>query len=207
MMKRTLIIFMLSLQFNFAHSQSQEIQQLLLNWEKLTQFKEILQDMYDGWKIIDKGYNTIKDISFGNFSLHKGFLDALMEVSPVVKKYKRVADIINYQILIVKQYKKSFQQFKEDGSFTPQELDYLGKVYSNLFNESIKNIDELFIVVTAGELRMTDDERLTMIDKIYDRIVDQFSFLQDFNSSAAYLSLQRKFERSEIEMSKKIYGY
>lgn len=207
MMKRTLILILLSLQFNFSHSQSQEIQQLLLNWEKLTQFKAILQDMYDGWKIIDKGYNTIKDISSGNFNLHKGFLDALMEVSPVVKKYKRVADIIDYQILIIKQYKKAFQQFKEDGSFNPQELEYLGKVYSNLFNESIKNIDELFIVITAGELRMTDDERLSAIDKIYDRIVDQFSFLQDFNSSATYLSLQRKVERSEIEMSKRINGY
>jgi len=86
-----------------SFSQSQEAQQLLLDWEKLTQFKKILKDMKDGYQIIHKGYTTIRDISSGNFSLHKNFLDALFDVSPAVKQYKRIADIINYQLLIVKQ--------------------------------------------------------------------------------------------------------
>ncbi len=206
-MKKVLIILSFCCMSHVSFSQTQEIQQLLLNWEKLTQFKKILQDMYDGWKVINQGYNTIKDISSGNFSLHKGFLDALMEVSPVVKKYKRITDIVNYQLQIVKQYKLAFQQFKDDGTFTPQEIDYIGKVYSNLFNESVKNLDELFMVITAGQLRMSDDERMQAIDRIYTRIEEQFSFLQDFNSSTGYLSLQRKAEQTEINMSKKILGY
>lgn len=206
-MKKLLIILSFCCMSQVSFSQAQEIQQLLLNWEKLTQFKKILQDMYDGWKVINQGYNTIKDISSGNFSLHKGFLDALMEVSPVVKKYKRITDIVNYQLQIVKQYKLAFQQFKDGGAFTPQEIDYIGKVYSNLFNESVKNLDELFMVITARQLRMSDDERMQAIDRIYARIEEQFSFLQDFNSSTGYLSLQRKAEQTEINMSKKIYGY
>ncbi len=206
-MRKIIIIIALALSSQVSYSQSQEAQQLLLNWEKLTQFKKILQDMYDGWKVINKGYNTIKDISSGNFSLHKGFLDALMEVSPVVKKYKRITDIVNYQLLIVKRYKAAFNQFRDDNTFTASEIDYIGKVYANLFNESVKNLDELFMVITAGQLRMTDDERLQAIDRIYARIEDQFSFLEDFNSSTAYLSLQRKAEQTEINMSKKIYGY
>lgn len=206
-MKKVLIILSFCCMSHVSFSQTQEIQQLLLNWEKLTQFKKILQDMYDGWKVINQGYNTIKDISSGNFSLHKGFLDALMEVSPEVKKYKRITDIVNYQLQIVKQYKLAFQQFKDDGTFTPQEIDYIGKVYSNLFNESVKNLDELFMVITAGQLRMSDDERMQAIDRIYTRIEEQFSFLQDFNSSTGYLSLQRKAEQTEINMSKKILGY
>lgn len=206
-MKKMIVIIALAFSSQVSFSQSQEAQQLLLNWEKLTQFKKILQDMYDGWKVINKGYNTIKDISSGNFSLHRTFLDALMEVSPVVKKYKRITDIVNYQLLIVKRYKAAFNQFKEDNTFTASEIDYIGKVYANLFNESVKNLDELFMVITAGQLRMTDDERLQAIDRIYARIEDQFSFLEDFNSSTAYLSLQRKAEQTEINMSKKIYGY
>jgi len=206
-MRKFIIIIALALSSQVSYSQSQEAQQLLLNWEKLTQFKKILQDMYDGWKVINKGYTTIKDISSGNFSLHKNFLDALMEVSPVVKKYKRITDIVNYQLLIVKRYKAAFNQFKEDNTFTASEINYIGKVYANLFTESVKNLDELFMVITAGQLRMTDDERLQAIDRIYARIEDQFSFLEDFNSSTAYLSLQRKTEQTEIQMSKKIYGY
>ena len=98
-----------------------------------------------GWKIVEKGYTTIKDISSGNFNLHKTFLDELLQVSPVVKQYKRVTDIIHYQSLIVKRYKEAFNRFKEDKVFSAQEIDYIGKVYSNLFKESVKGIDELFL--------------------------------------------------------------
>lgn len=88
--------------FQPVFPQSQEAQQLLLNWEKLTQLKKILNDMYKGYEIVSQGYNTIKNLSQGNFNLHKIFLDGLMQVSPAVKKYKRVADIIACQGMIVK---------------------------------------------------------------------------------------------------------
>jgi hypothetical protein len=158
--------------------------------------------MYDGYKVLYKGYTTVRDISQGSFDLHKNFLDGLLDVSPAVKKYKRIADIIDYQIKIVREYKSAFNQFKEDKSFTPEELDYISKVYSNLLDRSLKSLDELGMVITSGTLRMTDDERLQAIDKIYNSIVDQFSFLRDFNSSTSVLSLQRKSEQTEIEMSR-----
>ena len=65
-----------------VHAQKDEIQQLLLNWEKLRQLEEILDNMYKGYKILDKGYRTIRDISKGNYSIHQAFLDGLMAVNP-----------------------------------------------------------------------------------------------------------------------------
>ena len=186
--------------------QAEEIEQLLLNVEKLTQFKEILQNMVDSYKIIEGGYNTIKNISEGNFSMHQGFLDGLMQVSPVVKKYKRVADIINYQIRIVKEYKAAFKRFKQDNQFTPEEIEYLGKVYANLFLASLEGLDDLLMVITAGSLRMNDQERLEAIDRIYSRVTEQFSFLKAFNNNTALLSVQRRAERTDIEMSRRING-
>jgi hypothetical protein len=205
-MKRAIVLLSMLLLSCAVFSQEQEAKQLLLNFEKLMQFKKILKNMYDGWKVIDKGYTGIKNISSGNFQLHKGFLDALMEVSPAVKKYQRINDIIHYQTAIVKQYKSAWQRFKEDAVFTAEEIGYMGKVYANLFNESVKNMDELLLVITAGELRMSDDQRLQAIDRIYADMVDQFSFLQDFNSSTLYLSLQRKAEKAEIEMGRRVRG-
>jgi hypothetical protein len=205
-MKKILIII-LTLINGFCYGQSQEAKQLLLDVEKLAQLKALLANMKTGYNIIHKGTTAIRDISSGNFNLHKDFLDALMQVSPAVRKYGKIADIINYQLAIVKQYKSAFQQFKEDRSFTGEEIGYMGKVYANLFNESVKNLDELAMVITAGKLRMSDDERMAAIDKIYDSIEDQFSFLQDFNTSTQYLSLQRKSEQVEIEMSRRIHGY
>jgi hypothetical protein len=205
-MKKILAVLGICLFALNIKAQSNEAQQLLLNWEKLTQFKKILKNMYDGYKILHKGYTAVKDISKGNFNLHKTFLDGLMQVSPAVKKYKRITDIINYQIRIAKDYKAAYNQFKQDRQFTAEEITYIGKVYKNLLEQSLKNIDELAMVITAGKLRMSDDERLQAIDKIYLSIEDQYSFLKDFNNNTAVLSLQRKSELVEIEMSRRIYG-
>ncbi|MBB1285696.1 TerB family tellurite resistance protein [Flavisolibacter sp. BT320] len=205
MKKWVLMVCVCVASFN-VKAQSDEAQQLLLNWEKLMQFKKILQNMYDGYKILHKGYTAVKDISEGNFTLHKGFLDALLKVSPAVRKYKKIGEIVGYQIRIVKDYKSAFAHFKDDKQFTPQEIEYLGKVYGNLLGQSLKSLEELYMVITAGELRMSDDERLQAIDRIYESIVDQFSFLKEFNSNTAILSLQRKTEETEVKMSRIIYG-
>ena len=190
-----------------SKAQSQEAQQLLLDWEKLTQFKSILKSMYDGYKIIHQGYTTIKNISEGNFSLHKTFLDALLEVSPMVKKYKRITDIINYQVRIAKEYKAAFNQFKQDKNFTPDEIEYMGRVYANLLDKSVKTLNDLIMVITAGELRMSDDERLQAIDGIYAAVEDQFLFLREFNNNNSLLSFQRSSDQTELDMSGKLQGH
>lgn len=189
-----------------GRAQSPEAQQLLLNWEKLAQFKTILKNMQDGWKALDKGYTAIKDISSGNFKLHQDFLNSLLQVSPLVQKYKRVGDIIQYQLLILKQYKKALHEFRTDDVFESRELEYIAKVFANLVGEVAKNLDELMMIITSGKLRMSDEERLTAIDRIYASVQDQFSFLQDFNSSTAYLSLQRKAEKTEMDYSRRLRG-
>ncbi len=205
-MKKLIIITALFACSMQGFSQSQEIQQLLLNVEKLAQFKKILNNMYTGYKVLYKGYTTIKDISEGNFDLHRNFLDGLLQVSPAVRKYKRIVDIASYQLRIVKEYRAAFNQFKQDKHFTADEIDYLEKVYANLFQASLKSLDELAMVITSGRLRMSDDERLQAIDCIYNEVVDQYSFLQEFNNSTAILAVQREKEMMDIELSRKIYS-
>jgi hypothetical protein len=204
--KKWILIILITSYGSRSFGQAQEIQQLLLNWEKLTQLKEILNDMYEGYKVIDKGYTTIRDISQGNFSLHKDFLDGLLEVSSAVKKYKRISDIINYQLRIVKGCKAAYDKFKADKNFTVEEIKGIEKVYGRLLNEGVKCIDELIMVITAGELRMTDDERLQAINLVYARVVEQFTFLKELNNSTAVMSVQREKEKQGIDMSRKIYG-
>ena len=205
-MKKIIVILILYGMAFKTKAQSDEVQQLLLNVEKLAQFKKILKNMKDGYQIIFKGYTAVKNISEGNFNLHKTFLDGLMQISPAVKKYKRISDIINYQIRIAKEYKDAIKQIRLDKQFSIDEMDYVTKIYKSLFNESLKRLEELSLIITSGKLRMSDDERLQAIDRIYASVEDQYCFLKDFSNSTLVLSMQRKADRAEIEMSKKIYG-
>ncbi|RLJ77356.1 TerB family tellurite resistance protein [Pedobacter alluvionis] len=186
-------------------AQSAEVQQLLLNVEKLSQMKNILKDMKKGYTIISGGYNAIKNISQGNFSLHEVFLDGLMLVSPEVKKYRRVVDIISYQKRIVSEYKSAFSNFKATGNFNPTEVDYLGRVYKQLFDQSVDNLDQLLTIITSSKLRMSDEERLSAIDQIFEDTEDKLMFLRSFNSDALTLSLQREKQRADIKQNLSLY--
>lgn len=182
--------------------QSAEIQQLILNIEKLSQFKKILSDMKKGYELLSGGYKTVKDMTEGNFSLHKTFLDALMQVSPAVKNYKKVGEIVEYQISIVKESRNGMNRFIKSGNFSGQEINYFEKVYGNLLNQSLRNLDELTMVITADKLRMSDDERLKAVDDIYEQMQDKLLFLRNFNTTSNVLALQRTKEKNDVYISK-----
>lgn len=186
--------------------QSDEVQQLVLNVEKLAQFKQILSDMKKGYVILEKGYNSVKNIAEGNFDLHKAFLDGLMEVSPPVRNYRRVAGIINCQLTLVKEYQNAYNRFKQDNNFNGAEINYIAQVYNNLFKESLRGLDELLTIITAGKARMSDDERLHAIDEIYLDMQDRLMFLRHFNNNTTILALERAKERNDAETIQKIYG-
>lgn len=200
------IVFFLFTHVQLVAAQTNETAQLLLNVEKLAQFKQILADMKKGYDILNSGYSTIKDLSEGNFSLHKTFLDGLMEVSPTVKKYKRVADIIDYQILLVKEYRSAFNRFKQDDNFNQAELAYLGNVYDKLFKQSLQNLDDLLILITANKLRMSDDERIKAIDGLFADMQDKLLFLRHFNNNTSILALQRAKEKNDVKTIEELYG-
>jgi DNA repair ATPase RecN len=205
MMKKILLfmaVICLFLTPDKSKAQSAEIQQLILNIEKLSQFKKILSDMKKGYELLSGGYKTVKDMTEGNFSLHKTFLDALMQVSPAVRNYKRVGEIVEYQISIVKESRNGMNRFIKNGNFSGQEINYFEKVYGNLLNESLRNLDELTMVITADKLRMSDDERLKAVDDIYEQMQDKLLFLRNFNTTSNVLALQRAREKNDVYVSK-----
>ncbi len=187
------------------NAQSFEAKQLLLNWEKLSQLKNILTDMKKGYEIVSRGYNTVKDIASGNFSLHETFLDGLTVVNPEIKKYQRVADIISYQKNIISEYKSAYKRFKNSDTFNQRELEYLGKVYGELSSQSLRNLDDLITVITSTKLRMSDDERLKAIDRIFADTEDKLQFLRSFNKETRILSLQRQKEKAALNSLSRYY--
>lgn len=209
-MKRIIIVVALIiggiLPAHKAAAQADEIAQLLLNIEKLAQFKKILKNMKEGYEILNGGYNTVKNIAEGNYSLHKAFLDGLLQVSPTVRNYKRIPDIINYQRLLINEYQKAYDRFKRSNNFTAQELQYLSRVYNNLLKSSLRNLEELTGIITAGKMRMSDDDRLLAIDRIYADMSDKLIFLRHFNNNTSLLALQRAKDKNDTETMRNAHG-
>lgn len=205
LMKCTVLSFLMCFIQLAGVAQTQEATQLLLNYEKLKQLEEILDNMYKGYKILSQGYNRIKNIAEGNYNLHQVFLDGLYAVNPSVRNYQRIPKIINYQLLLMKEYKRAYNRFKKDPNLTASELRYLESVYGYLIKQSLKNIEELTMIITASKLRMGDDERLKAIDRIYMDMESKLSFIRYFNNSTQLLVMQRAKDNGEVTTTEKLY--
>lgn len=202
----SLVIIIFTINAQRSYAQAQELQQLLLNIEKLTQLKGILSDMKTGYQIYQQGYSSISQLSKGNFNLHSVYLNGLLSITPAVRNYGRVPEIISQQASLINEYKSAYNRFKGSGAFSAGELNYMGSVYSQLISQSLQNLDELTNVLTAGKLRMSDEERIKAINRIYLSSTDKLQFLRYFNRQGTLLNIQRSKDIGNSRTLKLLYG-
>lgn len=206
-----MFIFLLSIiscQFSFAQTWEEWFQQkqtaIKRLEEQIAANKVFIEYAKKGFKIVSSGLNTIRDIKQGDFDLHVGFIDSLKIVNPQIKKWAKVAGIIAMQLHIIKTSKQALIAVRESAQFTPDELDYCKNVFDHLIEECMRCIDELLMVITSGELEMTDDDRLSRIDQIYSDMQDKFSFTGSFSNEMSTLAVQRLSEQIEINYARTI---
>jgi hypothetical protein len=159
-----------------------------------------------GYRIAQSGLQTISDIKHGDFNLHNDFSNALVTVNPKIKNLAKVAGIITFQVQIIKDSKSTIQKIIASNQFNSSEIFYVQNVCNHLLDECTKSINELIMVITSGEIEMTDDERIKRMDNIYCDMQDKLSFCKAFSSDAIMLAAQRLNEQTDIEAMKKLNG-
>jgi len=138
--------------------------------------------------------------------LYADYFDELWKVKSVITYYYKVKEIIDKQKLLVSEYQKAFSLFKQDPNFTPDEIEYMEKVYSGILDQSIKNLDQVFIVINSFSTQMSDEARIEIINQVSDNIEENFSDLRMFNNQNIVVSLQRAKQQNDVNVVKKLYG-
>ena len=134
------------------------------------------------------------------------YFDELHKVKDAISGYKKVKEIMQKQVQIVDEYKRAFNLFRQDKHFTAAEIDYMLKVYTGIVDESLKNIDQLFLVINSFKTEMTDGKRLEIISGVAGHIDETLNDLREFNAQNVKLSLQRAKDEHEVETVKALYG-
>lgn len=138
--------------------------------------------------------------------LYAGYFDELHRVRSIISYYRKIKSITEKQVQIVKAYKKAYDLFKQDEHFTDDEILYMGRVYTGMFDKSLKNLEQLFMVINSFALTMTDAERLSIINDVSDEMDQTHTDLMQFNGQNQLLSLQRSKSEQEVEVVKRLYG-
>lgn len=134
------------------------------------------------------------------------YFDELKKVKDAISTYKKVKEIMQKQVRIVDEYKHAFGLFRTDKHFTAKEIEYMVMVYTGIVDESIKNLDQLFLVVNALNTQMTDGKRLEIINGVAGHIDETLNDLREFNTQNVRLSLQRSKDVREVAAVKAMYG-
>lgn len=178
-----------------------EVQKLQNQTIWLQDAQKTLENTMSGLQLTDIAtwVQKIKD-------LYSDYYQELSQVKQIISDYDEVKSIISTQERIVSGYNSAHAQFKQDKHFSQSELNYMEQVYSGIITESLKNLDQLLLVVQAFVTQMTDEKRLAIIHAAAQGMQKNYNDLKAFNNQNIELSLQRSTDASDLETVKRLYG-
>jgi len=137
---------------------------------------------------------------------YRKYYEELAQVKAVISYYQRIRDITKKQLQLVNEYNRAWAMIRQDSHFTANEILYMEKVYSGILDESVKNIDQISLIIKSFTTKMSDAKRLELINNAADQVDVNYSDLIEFNRQNALLSLQRAKTETEVQAVKKLYG-
>lgn len=138
--------------------------------------------------------------------LYKDYFDELWKVKDVLVYYHKVKEITVQQVALVKEYKKAWQSVQQDGHFSPEEVKYIGDVYTGIIEESLRNLEQVSLVINSFQTQMSDAKRMEIINAASEALQQNYTDLKGFNTQNIQLSLQRSKDEHDVAVVKALYG-
>lgn len=161
-------------------------------------------------KVIENQLSKLKLTEISDWTerqkkLYSGYYEELQKVRAVIGTYQRIKDLTTTQAEIVKEYQWAVSLFRRDKHFSAEELTHMEEVYRGILDESLKNLDQIFVVISSFKTEMSDAKRLELIDAAADKMEQNYADLKQFNQQNITLSIQRAKSDLEIKTLKHVY--
>ena len=162
-------------------------------------------------KVVENELSKLKLNEIGDWAkkqkdLYGNYFEELWKVKNALRTYQAVKDIVAQQVLIVREYSRAINLSKKDKNFTVAEIDFMQNVYSGILEESLKNISQVQLVITAFSTQMSDARRLEIVQDAANNMERNLADLRQFNQQNIQASLQRAKDHNDINVVKQLYG-
>jgi len=138
--------------------------------------------------------------------LYGQYYQELWKVKSAIAYYKRVKDLTVLQVDIATEYKWAWGLLSKDPRFSVDELSAMEKVYTGILDESLKNVDQLLVVVSSFKTQMSDAARLELIVAAGEAMRENYQALKKYNRENCLLSINRAKSLEEMAKLKELYG-
>jgi hypothetical protein len=141
-----------------------------------------------------------------NMLLAKDWYDGLLAISNTIKTYRRVQHIFERQTAIITIYSNYIGKFKADPNLSPAQVAGVIRGYTLLIQESGTYLDDLSAIVSPAKSKMTDAERMELIDVLDDKVTHQYDLVNYFTRRNMAISTQQGQASKDAATLKKLYG-
>ncbi len=138
--------------------------------------------------------------------LYGQYYEELWKVKSAIAYYKRVKDLMELQGEIAGEYSWAWGLLSKDKHFSSEELSAMEKVYTGILDESLKNVDQLLVVVSSFKTQMSDAARLELIIAAGEAMQVNYQALKRYNRENCLVSIQRAKSLEEVAHLKELYG-
>jgi len=157
---------------------------------------------WKGYRLVDDGLEMVRKLTSGEHQLHEVFISGLSKVSPLVRGDARVAEILQYQLVISAGFR---EVLKSAATIGGANLAYYRQVREGLLAECHADLEELLEVALSGSLEMNDADRLGRLKKIHGAMAEKASFAQWFCAEVELLSQGGKSALLDLENLRRWY--
>ncbi len=163
--------------------------------------RQIVQTSTTATNMVSNFKETVKIYEQG-----KQYYDALKAVNNLVKDAKKVQRTILMVGEISDIYVISFQKMMSDPNYSIEELNAIASGYARLLEQSNDVLNELRGVVNISTLSLSDKERLDIVDKSYESMLNYRNLVQYYTNKNIGISYLRAKKKGETARVTALYG-
>ena len=159
-----------------------------------------------GYTIMESGLSTISGLKSGEYNLHNNFYSSLVQVNPVLGRMGEVAEILALQVGIVNRLNAALSRYRGSGAMNTGEIAYWGQVYQAVISAGIADVTVLTQILTADQLKMTDDQRMGRIRELDVSMRERYVTAAGMTDQGDMLCQQRMAQQAQIGTVRGLYG-
>jgi conjugation system TraG family ATPase len=138
--------------------------------------------------------------------LYGAYYQELWQVKSALSTYSKTMTLIDRQAQLLQEEQQDWAAVQRDPHFTVAELNHIVSVYNGILTQSIRNVQQIKLVIQSFVTQMDDAGRLTIIDETSRNMDVNFQDLREFTQENSLLSLQRAKDENDVLAIKALYN-
>lgn len=180
--------------------------QIKMYLEQIAANKVYIDYLQKGYTTVKNGLNILNTIKGGHFSLDQLFFYGLVAINPKVRQYPRVGDIMLLSAGIRQQGNELLRQLEGSGLFVASQVSYVQGVIEGLNADCTALLHDLEALLEAGNLQLSDDERIKRIDQVFAEVSDRHLFMRSWSGEITRLLTLKQRAQKDVRGLETIIG-